>query len=152
MAISKEFQERFVDLCDEIPERQKIKRAEIIGISNTTFNNAYNYGIIPKTSSLVRIADYFNISVTYLLGKTDDEYFAKSANPVHFTKRLEELREEKEIKTIYELSQELLIHRNNIRQWYMLNCIPLLSDLESIANYFDVSIDYLLGRTDDRKG
>ena len=61
MAISKNFQNRFVELADELDEKSKSKRAKIIGISNTTYSNAYNYGIIPKTSSLIIIADYFNI-------------------------------------------------------------------------------------------
>lgn len=49
MAISKKFQDRFVELTNEMIEKGKSKRAKIIGISNTTYSNAYNYGIIPKT-------------------------------------------------------------------------------------------------------
>ncbi|MCX4286628.1 MAG: helix-turn-helix transcriptional regulator, partial [Clostridia bacterium] len=93
---------------------------------------------------------YFNISVDYLIASTDDEYFAKSTQSKNFLERLEELRLERKIKTRYELSQELLIHRNNISQWYKLNCLPLIDDLIIIADYFNVSVDYLLGRTDDR--
>lgn len=73
MAISQHFQNRFIELADELEDKSKSKRAKIIGISNTTYSNAYNYGIIPKTSSLITIADYFNISVDYLLGRTDDK-------------------------------------------------------------------------------
>lgn len=149
MAISKDFQKRFVDLTSDIEVKSKDKKAEIIGINRTTFSNAYNYGIVPKTPSLIRIADYFNISIEYLLANTDDEYFDKSAQPKSFLERLEELRIERKIKTRYALSQELLIHRNNIAQWYNLNCLPLVDDLMIIADYFKVSIDYLLGRTDD---
>ncbi len=150
MAISKDFQKRFIELSAEIDVKRKDKKAEIIGINRSTFSRAINYGIIPKTSSLIRIADYFNISVDYLIASTDDEYFAKSTQSKNFLERLEELRLERKIKTRYELSQELLIHRNNISQWYKLNCLPLIDDLIIIADYFNVSVDYLLGRTDDR--
>ena len=150
MAISKDFQKRFIELSAEIDVKSKDKKAEIIGINRPTFSRAINYGIIPKTSSLIRIADYFNISVDYLIASTDDEYFAKSTQSNNFLERLEELRLERKIKTRYELSQELLIHRNNISQWYKLNCLPLIDDLIIIADYFNVSVDYLLGRTDDR--
>lgn len=126
MAISKDFQKRFIELSAEIDVKSKDKKAEIIGINRSTFSRAINYGIIPKTSSLIRIADYFNISVDYLIASTDDEYFAKSTQSKNFLERLEELRLERKIKTRYELSQELLIHRNNISQWYKLNCLPLL--------------------------
>lgn len=150
MAISKDFQKRFIELSAEIDVKSKDKKAEIIGINRSTFSRAINYGIIPKTSSLIRIADYFNISVDYLIASTDDEYFAKSTQSKNFLERLEELRLERKIKTRYELSQELLIHRNNISQWYKLNCLQLIDDLIIIADYFNVSVDYLLGRTDDR--
>ncbi len=150
MAISKEFQDRFIELTSGLETASKEKRAEAIGINRSTFCNAYNYGIVPKTPSLIQIADYFNISVDYLIAVTDDEYFEKSKHPKNFLERLEELRIERGIKTRYELSQEILIHRNNIAQWYKINCLPLIDDLIIIAKYFDVSIDYLLGRTDDR--
>ena len=150
MALSINFQNRFTELADELQEKSKSKRAKIIGISNTTYSNAYNYGIIPKTSSLIRIANYFDISIEYLIGNTDNERFEKSLQPVNFKERLIELQNEKGISTVYELSQCIHIHRNNIAQWNKLNCIPLIDDLIIIADFFDVSIDYLLGRTDDR--
>lgn len=150
MAISKAFQERFIELSSDIEADSKDKKAEIIGINRSTFSNAYNYGIIPKTPSLVRIADYFDVSVEYLIVNTNDEYFVRSAHPETFLNRLETLRIESGIKTRYALAQKLLIHRNNIAQWYKLNCLPLIDDLTIIASYFNVSIDYLLGRTDDR--
>ena len=149
MAISQQFQNRFIELSDELEDNSKSKRAKAIGISNTTYSNAYNHGIIPKTSSLIRIADYFNISAEYLIANTDDEHFEKSFHPVTFKERLLELQKEKGILTVYELSQRIHIHRNNIAQWNKLDCIPLIDDLMVIADFFNVSIDYLLGRTDD---
>lgn len=149
VAISKEFQQRFIDLVDEIEEKNRAKRAAVMGISNTTYSNAYNYGIVPKITSLIRIADYFNISVDYLVGNTEDEHFAKSNNPKAFSERLEELRKSKGIPTIYELAQQTHIHRNNIAQWLKHDYFPLLDDLVLLANFFGVSMDYLLGRSDD---
>ncbi len=150
MAISTNFQKRFIELTSDIEAKSKEKKAEIIGINRSTFANALNYGIVPKTPSLISIADYFDISIEYLIADTDDEYFDKSKCPKSFLERLEELRIEHGIRTRYELAQKLLIHRNNIAQWYKLNCLPLIDDLIIIANYFNVSIDYLLGRTDDK--
>lgn len=150
MALSINFQNRFVELADELDEKSKSKRAKIIGVSNTTYSNAYNYGIIPKTSSLIRIADYFDISVEYLIGNTDNERYEKSLRAVPFKERLLELQEYKNIPTVYELSQRVHIHRNNIAQWNKLNCIPLIDDLIVLADFFEVSVDYLLGRTADK--
>lgn len=118
MALSQNFQNRFIELADELDE--------------------------------IRIANYFNISIEYLIANTDDEHFDKSAHHTPFKDRLLKLQKEKSISTVYELSQVLHIHRNNIAQWNKLNCIPLIDDMVIIADFFDVSIDYLLGRTDDR--
>lgn len=149
MAISTNFQNRFVELADELDGKSKTQKAKIIGISNTTYSNAYNYGIIPKTSSLIRIADYFNVSIEYLIGNTENEHFEKSTHPKQFKERLKDMQKAKSISSIYELSQRIHIHRNNISQWYKLNCIPLIDDLIILADFFNVSVDYLLGRTDD---
>lgn len=149
MALSIKFKNRFVELANELGEKSKTKSADKIGISNTTYSNAYNYGIIPKTSSLIRIADYFNISIEYLIGNTDNDKFEKSSSAISFKERLKELQDFKKIPTVYALSQCVHIHRNNIAQWNNLNCIPLLDDLIILADFFNVSVDYLLGRTDD---
>lgn len=149
MSISREFQIKFIELVDELNEKNRTQRANIIGISNTTYSNAYNYGIMPKTSSLIRIADYFNVSVEFLIGNTDNDYFKRAQVPKTFNERLEELRVAKGINSVYALSQSIHIHRNNIAQWIKLDCIPLIDDVVIIADFFDVSIDYLLGRTDD---
>lgn len=151
MAISNEFQKRFRDLADDIDETNNTKRAEIIGISNTTYFNAYNYGIVPNVRSLVRIADYFKISVDFLVGNVDNENFVKSENPETFLLRLMRLKNEKGILTVYDLADRIHIHRNVISQWVNKNYLPELDNLELIADFFNVSLDYLLGRTDYEK-
>ena len=150
MAISKNLQERLIDLSGELGEISKEKKAAIIGINHTTYSRIYNYGIVPRTPALVKIADYFNVSVAYLMGESDSDYFSPIIEKVPFTSRLDSLLQEKNIKTLYDLSQKVHIHRNNIRQWYTAECLPLIDDLFILADFFGVSVDYLLGRTDDR--
>lgn len=148
MAISADFQQRFIDLADELEESRKVKRAALIGISSTTYSNAYNYGIVPNVTSLIKIADYFCVSVDYLLGERENENWIPSNKSSSFAERLLELKAEKGISTIYELSQQTHIHRNNFAQWLKRGYYPLVEDLQVLANYFGVSVDYLLGRTD----
>ena len=150
MAISKEFQERLIELADELVGNTKSQKADNIGIDRTSFSSAYNYGIVPKTPTLIKIADYFNISIEFLMGLIDNENFVKSDNPKTFFERLDQLRVEKGKTTNNALSKDVHIHRNNIRQWYTIQCLPLIDDLTILADYFEVSIDYLLGRTDNR--
>lgn len=84
------------------------------------------------------------------MGLTDNEHFEECDTPKTFFERLDELRNEKGKTANNALSKDVHIHRNNIRQWYKLQCLPLIDDLIILADYFEVSIDYLLGRTNDR--
>ncbi len=84
MAISLTFKERFIELADELDVSSHTEKSKVIGISNTTYFNIYNYGVIPTTTSLMRIADYFNISIDYLIGNTDIDSFVKSNEPISF--------------------------------------------------------------------
>lgn len=149
MALSEVFRKRFVELTDELDLKNKTEIAATLGLTYATFVKIYNYGILPTAHILTRIADNFNVSIEYLIGNTDNDYFNKSANKVTFQERLEELRIKNNITTVYELSQRLHIHRNNIAQWIKKNYLPSIDDLTIIANLFDTSIDYLIGRTDD---
>lgn len=151
MSISKDFQDNFIDLMKrdfgEINKKQAYI-AKQLNITYTTFSKMYNYGILPSVQILIRLADFFNVSVEYLLGNTENESIEKAKAPSTFQTRLQELKEEKQIASIFELGERVHIHRNNIAQWLHKNYIPNLDDLILLADFFDVSIDYLLDRTD----
>ena len=150
MSISIEFQSRFKEIAGDLEGRSCAQKAELIGISNTTYCNAINYGIVPKVPSLLKIADFFAISLDYLVGISDRESFVKSDYSATFVDRLSDLKADKTI-TVYELSQRTHIHRNNIAQWMKKGYLPLLDDLIVLAEFFNVSLDFLLGRTDYKK-
>ena len=62
---------------------------------------------------------------------------------------LKELRNEKHL-TGEELGKALSVTKVAISNWENGNRTPDTDMLKKIANYFDVSLDYLLGRTDER--
>lgn len=45
--------------------------AEAVGVSQQSINKYENHNIEPDIETLIRIADYFNTSVDYLIGHTD---------------------------------------------------------------------------------
>lgn len=149
MQISVEFQNRFQELLEEAGFGTKTLAAEKLGITYVTFSKAYNYGIVPKVSVLIQIADCFNVSIEYLLAHTDNDRFTKSNHPHSFGERLVLLKEQKGLKSFYELAEQVHIHKSNISQWLNKNYLPEIESLEILADYFGVSLDYLLGRTDD---
>jgi len=65
-----------------------------------------------------------------------------------FGTRLKELREEKEL-TMAALAKSLSIGKNAIGRWERCERDITSDNLQKIAEYFDVSTDYLLGRSDE---
>ncbi|MDE7158456.1 MAG: helix-turn-helix domain-containing protein, partial [Clostridiales bacterium] len=109
----------------------------------------YHYGILPTVPVLIRIADFFKVSIEYLLGNTENDFIDLSPSPASFQARLEYLRLRKGIASVYELAKISHIHRNNIAQWLKKDYLPAVDDLLVLANIFEVSCDFLVGRTDE---
>lgn len=63
--------------------------------------------------------------------------------------RLKELRKSKNLSQI-RLAMELNLNQNTISRYENGEREPGIAELISIADYFDVSVDYLIGRTDKR--
>ncbi len=54
--------------------------------------------------------------------------------------------------TAKQLSEKLSIGKNQFKYWKDKGNIPNGEALMALADYFDCSVDYLLGRTDERQG
>lgn len=148
MPVSIDFQNRINDLIAEL-NYKKSQLPQIMNIDYRSLSNAINYGIIPKPRILIRLADFFNIPIKYLLGKSDNDYFFPAKNKSDFNSRFSELCKEKQI-TYYKVSQACHFDKSYISRWINKNYLPSLEMLELLSDYFNVSIDYLLGRSDDR--
>lgn len=61
-----------------------------------------------------------------------------------FGEKLKELRQEKNLGQI-QLAKELGVGKSVISLWELDHCEPTLSNLVKIAQFFEVSIDYLAG-------
>ena len=65
--------------------------------------------------------------------------------------RLEELLKERNM-TAYKLSKETGILTATLSSWKKGTYVPKGDKLQVIASYFGVTVDWLLGKTDDRHG
>ena len=147
--ISAEFQARLTELMDEL-DTTKIEFAKKVHVSEAVITRAVIYGIVPSLKILVRIADCLNVSLPYLLGETDDAAFYPAEPQIGFHARLDGLAEEKNVK-YSQIAHKMPFTKNFFYEWQRVKTLPSLDYLRALADYFDVSIDYLLGRTDYRK-
>lgn len=72
---------------------------------------------------------------------------SKKGNAMNF--RLKELRQERKISQL-KLAFDLNMNQNTISRYENLERQADYKTLIRFADYFDVSVDYLLGRTDNR--
>ncbi len=145
MPISTKFQKRINELVAD----SELKNADLAKAGKFDYrslSNALVYGIIPTTSTLIKIANYFNVSIDYLLGRTDKNDFFEMSNST-FQQRFEELCKEKGV-THYKVSQDCFFDKSNVSRWLSKGYLPTLEILDMITKYFNVSIDYILGRSD----
>ena len=64
--------------------------------------------------------------------------------------RLKELRKSRKISQV-KLAMDLNMNQNTISRYETGEREPGVTELILLADYFDVSLDYLLGRTDEKK-
>ena len=48
--------------------------AVVIGISQQSVNKYENHDVEPDISTLIKIADYFDVTIDYLVGREEDNY------------------------------------------------------------------------------
>lgn len=64
------FKKRFEQLCNE-RKTSPAAVCEAIGLSNSVYSK-WSENSIPRNTTLLKIADFFNVSVAYLKGETDN--------------------------------------------------------------------------------
>lgn len=125
--------------------------AQKIGMTGSGYSN-YGTGTkttFPRIERLQKLALLFNVSVSYLLGETDERPLNKNEMPETFKERLKRLRISFGI-TGAELAKVLNFSSRQTYNNYEKGVrFPNAETLEKLANFFDVSVEYLLCETDE---
>lgn len=148
MEYSEKFKLRFLDLVSDL-DCKKSQIHKILNIDYNVYIKITEFGVIPKPTILMRIADYFNISIEYLLARSNEVNFYKSEKPVEFLDRYNALKIEYNL-TDYAIAQKLHITTSYTTNWKKKKYFPSIINIIELSEIFHVSIDYLLGRTDDK--
>ena len=117
--------------------------ANIIGLSGVAVRKWRRINTALKLEHLLRVAEYFDCSLDFLCGRTEEEKgFNKNVSPI-FPQRLKEIIAHSKTP-IDRISKETNLDRRNFYDWFN-GMPPVSSTLIILANYFDCSVDYLVG-------
>ena len=119
--------------------------AKITGIFQSNISDYVKLGVEPNYDKFIKLLNVMNCSADYALGLIDvdsDEIFHE---PLPFGERLREILKQKGISQ-EKLKKELPVSSSLIYKWLTGKSKPYPTTLVRLANYLDVSVDYLLGR------
>lgn len=118
--------------------------ATLLGLSRRTYQYYETGEKFPKADVLMEIASKLDVSSSYLLGEEENEI-----QPPLLGERLKLLRLKKKMSQ-RELGNHLAISTSNINGYESGRILPSLPKAILLADYFDVSLDYLVGRSDEK--
>ncbi len=143
-----EFKERLQELLEE----HKINRYALskkLGVSSTTINGYFNKNYYPEIDIAIKLSRYFKCSLNYLLGLSDiNNYCEGLFDSKLFIVRFDLLRKANGL-SINAVMEDLKMSEYNYYRW-KAGRFPKTSNLIDVAKYFDVSIDYLVGISEEK--
>lgn len=125
-----------------------IKLSNDIGIASATVTRYLQGKFSPSVETLMKIADYFNCSCDYLLGRTDDDSTATFYPCPPFTEQLKVLKEHFKCPWMY-FYTSTNITASRFYDWKNGKSVPSVDCVIMLADGFNCSVDFILGRTKD---
>ncbi len=125
--------------------------AKIIGMSQGGYSQYETEVTDIPTSMLKKFARYYNVSIDYILCLTDNkEAYKKSKVDYNNLNRLKDIREDRDLLQ-KDIAKVLNMSQNGYSQ-YETNTLDISTKvLKKLSDFYDVSVDYLLYMTDERK-
>jgi transcriptional regulator with XRE-family HTH domain len=125
--------------------------ANLVNVRQTTISNWENEISEIDKQSLFALSDYFNVTIDYLLGKSDEPTNLPLPQPnqtsVEKKNRIRHLREMHNMKQI-DLVNNLNVKQSTLSNWERGTRQPDNDHLIAISEIFGVTTDYLLGVSD----
>ncbi len=138
---------KFIERLNKLLEEENLsdrKLANVLGISSSPICNWKKGKQIPTLENAVKIADYFNCSLDYLFGLVEideKDSFLKG----NFNLRLKKILKDKKL-TQKQLNEATGFNNVNTNGWLNKNVQPDMPTVIRLAEYLNVSLDYLAGR------
>ncbi len=120
----------------------------ILHIPNARLNKYYNQKFFPDINRAIIICDFFECSLDYItdLSPIKLTQNLKNADFNLFLNRINEIILNEKSQVLF--FKNCQIARTNLSRWKNKQTFPRLETLYLIAQYSNISLDYLVGRTD----
>ena len=138
------FAENLKDLLFDSKLTQK-QLADITGIDKASINRYKAGTCMPNLKAVVKLAEHFNCSIDYLVGKTEESSHSNFLPCPPFNERLQ-LYLNRYGGTAYSLCQTVGLPDNKFYGWLAGTNFPRIDSVEKLADYFKCTIDQFLGR------
>lgn len=145
----------FGQILRSLREERNLKQDDIceaLNIEQSTLSNYENDRRKPKLDLAIKVADFFNVPLDYLLGRTEKSESSGDGHSFFFFffdegPSLEEVLQRRGC-TMEDLSLKTGISMTNLQNCYE-EYTPTYKELSAIATALNTSTDFLLGRTDE---
>lgn len=140
--------ETIKDRILEILQEQNISISEFCKMARVGKNAIYELDkFTPSLTNILKMADFLNVSLDYLAGLPENESTILKDYKIKFYENLNEILEQKQISK-NKFMRDLNLSTDAFTRWKR-GAVPYFSTLIEIANYLNVSLDYLIGRSED---
>ena len=139
--------------CREIKGLSQKYVAVMLGVSPSAISQWEKGTTYPSSENLAALAELYGVSIDYLMGKAEDAPSQEPEDAKHPTRldtdRLRRLRTERML-TQAALGEELGLSESTMCLYERGDREPSFNTLCRLADFFGVTTDYLLGRSDIR--
>ncbi len=145
MEIMSKFSERLKELMFDCGQMKSEALASALKVAGPTVRSWMNGKRDVTLANAVKVADFFGCSLDYLAGLTDVDHQVEARTLPPFYENLRKVMAEQGV-TRYQLAKNVVADIF-FTKWAH-GGMPMLYTVCRIAQYMNVSVDYLIGRTD----
>lgn len=139
----------FTDNLKDILIERNLTVKELSAASGITDSRLYDFlagKCAPSLSNAVKLANTLHCTLDYLFGFDDTYVYCNDYTLTSDCSERLRLAIDSSGKTRYKISKETKVSQQQLHNWYKKKQIPSLVSLVTFADYFNCSLDYLVGR------
>lgn len=113
--------------------------------------SAHECGVLPRLDTAINLSSALGVSMDYLFGRRQDHGAPCNGSPEMFSEMLRALRGKQGLSQVV-LSELCGFESARVYQWEHCGVLPGIEAVAQLADFFNVSMDYLCGHSEDQQG